>query len=90
MLAVLESGVQISGGCVLPFAFQGDVAHCALYAIVGIQVLQILDFRPANLRCGFDKIILRPGGTECTAGYVDWTVVAMPIFCSGTVVRLEL
>lgn len=48
-----------------------------LETVVGIQRLQVIEFGPANLGRGLDKVAFRVGGAKCTAADVDRSVRAV-------------
>lgn len=90
IVAALELGVDVAMSGVLAATVGPDVAEPALDAVVGIEVLQVLEFRIADCGGGVDEVVFGLLGSEGAAGDVDGPVGAVVLGVATAVIRLKL
>jgi hypothetical protein len=90
VLATPQLRVDVSVGGVLSSTVGADVLHPAFRAVVGVEVLQVLEFAVAQGVGGLDEGIFGALATVRAAGDVHRTLEAMHLFLAVAVVGFEL
>lgn len=90
VVSALQFRVEESVGCILSSTVRPNIPQPTFCAVVGVEVLKVLQFTIAHFGRSVDELIFGTLGSEGTTRYVDRARIAVMFFLTSSVVRLEL